>query len=155
MLFSIYLIRQIVFFNVRKSKITTAQEITLMPTSITSDYHFMAKLAKNRMIKESKSVNTYKNKSNQVRDIDFYYNVVKILLSDEKIYNPISRLVGKDLEQIPNSCEKQRTVFQVINKYTEIRTLLKKDLINAIKEKRNFEIRDISVDPVEMLSKLQ
>lgn len=43
-----------------------------MPTSITSDYHFMAKLAKNRMIKESKSVNTYKNKSNQVRDIDFY-----------------------------------------------------------------------------------
>ena len=84
MLFSIYLIRQIVFFNVRKSKINTAQEITLMPTSITSDYHFMAKLAKNRMIKESKSVNTYKNKSNQVRDIDFYYNVVKILLSDEK-----------------------------------------------------------------------
>ena len=41
------------------------------------------------------------------------------------------------------------------DKYTEIRTLLKKDLINAIKEKRNFEIRDISVDPVEMLSKLQ
>ncbi|MDE5616638.1 MAG: hypothetical protein K2I78_02495 [Clostridia bacterium] len=126
-----------------------------MPTSITSDYHFMAKLAKNRMIKEAKSVNTYKNRNNQVKDVDFYYNVVKILLSTETVYNPISRLVGKDLEHIPNSCEKQRAVFQVINKYTEIRTLLKKDLLNAIRENRNFEIRDISVNPVEMLSKLQ
>lgn len=126
-----------------------------MPTSITSDYHFMAKLAKNRMIKEAKTVNTYKNRNNQVKDVDFYYNVVKILLSDEKVYNPISRLVGKDLESIPNSCEKQRVVFQVINKYTEIRTLLKKDLLNAIKEHRNFQIRDISVNPIEMLSKLQ
>ena len=124
-----------------------------MPTSITADCHFMAKLAKNRMIQESKSTGPYKNRPSS-DDVDFYYNAVKILTSNEKVYHPISILVSKDLKQIPNSCEKQRTVFQTINKYNEVRNALKKDLLLAIKENRNFEIRDISIDPVEMLSKL-
>ena len=125
-----------------------------MPTSIASNYHFMAKLAKNRMTQDPKSTNSYKNRNISSGDVEFYYNVVKILLAQEKIYNPISRLVGKDLEQVPNSCDKQRTVFQVINKYNEVRLAIKKDLLRAIKENRNFEIRDISIDPCEMLRKL-
>ncbi|MDE7337413.1 MAG: hypothetical protein K2N32_04790, partial [Clostridia bacterium] len=74
--FSIYLIQTNCIFQCPKTKKYPAQEISLMPTSITSDYHFMAKLAKNRMIKEAKSVNTYKNRNNQVKDVYFYYNVV-------------------------------------------------------------------------------
>lgn len=125
-----------------------------MPTSIRSNYHFMAKLAKNRMLHTPKNTDTYNNRNNSYIDLDFYYKVATILLSDETVYNPISRLVGKDLELIPNSCEKQRTVFQVINKYDEARILLKKDLLQAVKENRKFQIRDISIDPLEMLSKL-
>ncbi|MDE7328272.1 MAG: hypothetical protein K2N57_00780 [Clostridia bacterium] len=125
-----------------------------MPTSITSDYHFMAKLAKNRMLKEGKSLGAYKNRTFPVSDIDFYYNVVKIILAAQKVYNPISILVGKDLEQIPNSDEKQRTVFQVINKYSEVRSVLKKELLIAIRENRQFEIKDISVNPCELLARM-
>ena len=125
-----------------------------MPTSLTSDYHFMAKLAKNRMIKEGKSLGSYKNRSFPVSDIDFYYNAVQIILSERKVYNPISILVGKDLESIPNSDEKQRTVFQVINKFSEVRNVLRKELLLAIRENRRFEIKDLSLDPVDLLSKL-
>ncbi|MDE6757745.1 MAG: hypothetical protein K2J89_00535 [Clostridia bacterium] len=124
-----------------------------MPTSIVADYHFMAKLAKNRMIKEPKSSNSNRNRPTST-DSDFYYTAVKIMTSDEKVYDPISRLVGKDLKQVPNSSDKQRTVFQVINKYHEVRATLKKDLLLAKKENRNFELRDITIDPNEMLKKL-
>ena len=124
-----------------------------MPTSIRPNYHFMAKLAKNRMLHSQNNPNSYDNRTNSSIDSDFYYKVATILLSDEKIYNPISRLIGKDLEQIPNSSEKQRAVFQVINKYDEARTVLKKDLLQAVKENRKFQIRDISIDPTEVLCK--
>ncbi|MDE5549636.1 MAG: hypothetical protein K2J13_05240 [Clostridia bacterium] len=125
-----------------------------MPTSIANNYHFMAKLAKNRMLKDPKNKGSFKERINSDIDTEFYYNVVKISLSAETIYNPISILVGKDLKQVPNSCEKQRTVFQVIKKFDEARALLKKELLLAAREKRNFELRDISVDPMEALCKL-
>ena len=125
-----------------------------MPTSITSDYHFMAKVAKNRMIKEGKSLSAYKNRSFPASDVEFYYSVVQIIRSEQKVYNPISILIGKDLELIPNSDEKQRAVLQVINKYTEVRDVLRKELLLAIRENRKFEIKDLSIDPLDLLSKL-
>ena len=124
-----------------------------MPTSIRPNYHFMAKLAKNRMLNSEKSASIYNNCANSSIDAEFYYKVATILLAEETIYNPISRLVGKDLELVPNSSEKQRAVFQMINKYGEARTILKKDLLLAAQENRKFEIRDISVDPMEALCK--
>lgn len=126
----------------------------LMPTSITSDYHFMAKLAKNRMLNESRLLGSHKNRPFPAEDTDFYYNVVKILLSADKVYNPISVLIGKDLEHIPNSDEKQRAVFQVINKYSEVRAVLRKEVSLALRENRKFELNDISVDPASLLARL-
>ncbi len=126
-----------------------------MPTSLDFNYHFLAKMAKSRLVKEAGS----QSRASKPRlplsiDLDFYYKVVKILASEETVYNPISRLIGKDLERIPDSCEKQRVVLDVINRYSQVRHMLKRDLTLALKEKRNFELRDITVDPVRLLQKL-
>ena len=70
--------------------------------------HSLAKKAKHRLIgKLDNSQVAYVSKSANQR-CEYYCKVVKMLTSTEKVYDPIARLIGKDLSTIPNSSEKQR-----------------------------------------------
>ena len=84
--------------------------------------HSLAKKAKHRLIgKLDNSQVAYVSKSANQR-CEYYCKVVRMLTSTEKVYDPIARLIGKDLSTIPDSSEKQRLVFNTCKEFNYVRT---------------------------------
>ena len=129
-----------------------------MPTSIDFDLHFLAKKAKCRLnckkqysMSDGLSPLALRNKEKANSD---YYKVVKMLISKETIYDPISRLIGKALSSIPDSAEKQRIVLETCNMFMLMRQRFKRNLLVALREGKHYVYKDVEVAPKEILSKL-
>ena len=90
--------------------------------------HSLAKKAKHRLIgKLDNSQVAYVSKSANQR-CEYYCKVVKMLTSTEKVYDPIARLIGKDLSTIPNSSEKAKDLSSTLCKeFNYVRDKLKSD----------------------------
>ena len=107
--------------------------------------HSLAKKAKHRLIgKLDNSQVAYVSKSANQRS-EYYC----------KVYDPIARLIGKDLSTIPNSSEKQRLVFNTCKEFNYVRDKLKSDASKAHREHRQLIVNGIAINPREILDKLR
>ena len=117
--------------------------------------HSMAKKAKHRLssnyIDDKQS---YVSKSSRM-SIDEYNKVLKMLLSPERISNPVARFIGKDLSNIPNSSEKQKLVLDTISRLDALRNHIKIDAYKASRENRSIVVDNNEYDPKDILEKLK
>ena len=117
--------------------------------------HSLAKKAKHRLIgKLDNSQVAYVSKSANQR-CEYYCKVVRMLTSTEKVYDPIARLIGKDLSTIHDSSEKQRLVFNTCKEFNYVRDKLKSDASKAHREHRQLIVNGIAINPREILDKLR
>ena len=118
------------------------------------DLHSMAKKAKHRLVGKLDDTQANYISTNAKRNHDDYCKVLKMVLSEETISNPIARFIGKDLSTIPDSSEKQRLVFNAISTLDKLRGDIKIDAYKASRENRRFIVEDKEYDPSDILDKL-
>lgn len=124
-----------------------------MPTSIDTTVHFLAKKAKSRLSGRNENTPNEFNKYVQ-RDKETYQMILKMATEEETIYNPISRFVGKDLKNIPDSIEKQRTVFEMSRYIEGIRKRVRIDLVKKARENESVVVEGKEYDPLDLLRNL-
>lgn len=124
-----------------------------MPTSYDIDLHYLAKKAKSRLSSHNEvSPNEY-NKYIQ-RANDTYLLILKMVTEEHTVYNPISRFVGKDLKNVPDSSEKIRTVLETSRHVGEIRQRVRSDLIKKARNNETVNVDGKEYDPLDLLRKL-
>lgn len=120
--------------------------------------HFLAKRAKTNLCRKpqfvSKNTENYCPCYSCEREFESYYKVVKLIMSDETVYDPIARLAGKEFAQLPNSSAKQRIILETCSMYAAMRNRLKRDLLSAMRQNKLFSVGDICVNPQFVLKKL-
>lgn len=128
-----------------------------MPTAIGIDLHFLAKKAKYRLNNNTINFDKYDGQARKIiydKDFDNYYKVVKMLNEDTTIYDPISKLLGKDLSKIPDSPSKQRLVLETSNMYAAMRARLRKEIRLAVREHKNLKIGDLDISPDRLIPRI-
>ena len=123
-----------------------------MPTSIDTSVHFLAKKAKSRLSGRNENAPNEYNKYVQ-RERETYQMILK-MTTEDTVYNPISRLVGKDLKTIPDSSEKQRTVLEISRYADGIRKRVRRDLVIKARENETVNVDGKEYDPLDLLRKL-
>ena len=126
-----------------------------METSKDCNLHFLAKKAKSRLAGNFDGVKQ-KYTSKQTKSFsETYCKVVKIVMSDEKIYDPIARLIGKDLTTIPDSVDKQRMVLCASNDYNAAIKRLRGESVKAVREGKPFVFEGREFEPNDILRKIR
>lgn len=124
-----------------------------MPTSYDTNLHFLAKKAKNRLTsrgdEEQSEYNKYLKRVNET-----YTTILRMAIDEQTVYNPISIYVGKDLKSIPDSSDKVRTVLETSSHVSEVKKLVKSDMIKKIRAGEMVVIDGIEYDPLDILRKL-
>ena len=135
--------------NLRRSEMQTAEGVNL---------HFLAKRAKTHLCQKpqfvSKSTEHYCPCYSCEREFESYYKVMRLIMSDETVYDPIARLAGRELAELPNSSEKQRIILETCSMYATMRNRLRKDLLCAMRQNKLLSVGDICVNPQYVLRKL-
>lgn len=129
-----------------------------MQTANGVNLHFLAKKAKTHLCRQPQFVQSstehYCPCCSCEKEFECYYKVIKLLNSNETVYDPIARLAGKELAELPNSPEKQRIILQTCSMYANMRKRLKRDLMYAMRQNKKLSVGDICVSPDIMLRKL-
>ena len=124
-----------------------------MPTSYDTNLHFLAKKAKNRLSgREDIEMSDYNKYLARVNET--YMMILRMAIEEETVYNPISRFVGKDLKSIPDSSEKVRTVLETSSHVSEVKKIVKADLIKKARMGEPMIFEDVAYDPMDILRKL-
>ena len=124
-----------------------------MPTSIDTSVHFLAKKAKSRLSGRVEDTPSEYNKYAQKYE-ETYQKILKMATEEETVYNPISRFVGKDLKNIPNSSEKVRIVLETGRYIEEIKKRVRADLWKKVRQTEKVVVDDKEYDPMDLLRKL-
>ncbi len=124
-----------------------------MPTSNDIDLHYLAKKAKSRLSNHNDGKTQESNKYIKKANED-YFKVIRMIAEEETVYNPVARLVGKDLHNIPDSSEKQFAVFQTIQTMVQMRNKFKRELTKASRAHVPFVLDGKEYNPDDLLSKL-
>ena len=124
-----------------------------MPTSIDTNVHFLAKKAKCRLSGGNKNTPTECSKYEQ-RDKETYQMILRMLAEEQTVYDPIARVVGKDLASIPDSPEKTRISLETGKYINEIKKRIRCDLIKLARRNETIVIDGKEYDPFDLLRKL-
>lgn len=129
-----------------------------MQTAEGVNLHFLAKRAKTHLCQKPQFAQVcaehYCPCCSCEKEFESYYKVVKLLVSEETVYDPIARLAGRELTELPNSSEKQRIILQTCNMYATMRNRLRRDLLSAMRQNKLLSVGDICVNPQYVLKKL-
>ncbi|MDE6275931.1 MAG: hypothetical protein K2M75_05265 [Clostridia bacterium] len=124
-----------------------------MPTSLDTNLHYLAKKAKSRLSGRNEDKPVEYNKYVQ-RAKDTYQLILKMATEEQTVYNPISRFVGKDLKNVPDSSEKVRTVLETSRHVDEVKQRVRADLIKKARNNETVVIDGKEYDPLDLLRKL-
>ena len=124
-----------------------------MPTSIDTNVHFLAKKAKCRLSGYNENIPAECSKYAQ-RDKETYQMILRMLAEERTVYDPIARVVGKDLTSIPESPEKTRISLETGNYINEIKKRIRSDLIKLTRRNETLVIDGKEYDPFDLLRKL-
>ena len=124
-----------------------------MPTSYDTNLHFLAKKAKNRLAGRNDSTQSEYNKY-MSRVNETYMMILRLAIEEETVYNPISRFVGKDLKTIPDSSEKVRTVLETSSHVSEVKKIVRADLVKKDRKGEPVIVDGVAYDPLDILRKL-
>lgn len=126
-----------------------------METSRDCSLHFLAKKAKSRLIGNFDGAKQ-KCTAKQTRAYSETYNVVvEMIVSNEKVYDPLARIIGKDLTAIPDSVDKQRMVLRASNEYHDAIKKLRGESVKAVREGKPFIFEGKEFEPNDILSKIR
>ena len=124
-----------------------------MPTSYDTNLHFLAKKAKNRLAGRNETTQTeYTQYMTKVKET--YNMILRMAIEEQTIYNPISRFVGKDLKTIPDSSEKVRTVLETSSHVSEVKKIVRADLVKKDRNGEPVIVDGVAYDPLDILRKL-
>ena len=124
-----------------------------MPTSYDTDLHFLAKKAKNRLVGHNDAkpdeYNKYMKRVNET-----YMMILRMAIEEQTVYDPIARFVGKDLKSLPNTSEKVRTVLETSSHVSEVKKIVRADLIKKARAGEPVIVDGVEYDPLDILRKL-
>lgn len=124
-----------------------------MPTSYDTNLHFLAKKAKHRLSGRKEKPQSEHNKYVK-RVNETYSTILRMSIEEQTVYNPLSVFVGKDLKSIPDSSEKIRTVLETSSHVSEVKKMVRADMLKKVRNGEYVVVDGIEYDPMDILRKL-
>ena len=124
-----------------------------MPTSYDTNLHFVAKKAKNRLAGRDEETQSDYNKYMK-RVNETYMTILRMTIKEDIVYNPIAIYLGKDLKSLPDSSEKVRTVLETSSYVSEVKKMVKADMIKKTRTGEPVIVDGVEYDPSDILRRL-
>ncbi len=124
-----------------------------MPTSYDTNLHFLAKKAKNRLAGRDEETQSDYNKYMK-RVNETYLTILRMTIKEDIVYNPIAIYLGKDLKSLPDSSEKVRTVLETSSYVSEVKKMVKADMIKKTRTGEPVIVDGVEYDPSDILRRL-
>ncbi|MCI8421221.1 MAG: hypothetical protein K2O86_06240 [Clostridia bacterium] len=124
-----------------------------MPTSYDTNLHFLAKKAKNRLAGRDEETQSDYNKYMK-RVNETYMTILRMTIKEDIVYNPIAIYLGKDLKSLPDSSEKVRTVLETSSYVSEVKKMVKADMIKKTRTGEPVIVDGVEYDPSDILRRL-
>ena len=124
-----------------------------MPTSYDTNLHFLAKKAKNRLAGRDEETQSDYNKYMK-RVNETYMTILRMTIKEDIVYNPIAIYLGKELKSLPDSSEKVRTVLETSSYVSEVKKMVKADMIKKTRTGEPVIVDGVEYDPSDILRRL-
>ena len=83
-----------------------------------------------------------------------YMTILRMTIKEDIVYNPIAIYLGKDLKSLPDSSEKVRTVLETSSYVSEVKKMVKADMIKKTRTGEPVIVDGVEYDPSDILRRL-